>query len=47
MKVSKMDHAMLSFGLMGSLLVPRPAETVKRPGLLAALLKPATPSRPK
>ncbi|WP_172448404.1 hypothetical protein [Caulobacter mirabilis] len=24
MNVSKMDHAMLSFGLMGGLLVPRP-----------------------
>ncbi len=47
MTVSKMDHAMLSFGLMGSLLVPRPAETVKRPGILASLLKPATPPRRK
>lgn len=24
MKISKMDHAMLSFGLLGGLLVPRP-----------------------
>lgn len=39
MNVSKMDHAMLSFGLMGSLLVPRPAEQAKRPGFFASLLK--------
>lgn len=39
MNVSKMDHAMLSFGLMGSLLVPRPTPNVKRPGLLASLFK--------
>lgn len=46
MNVSKMDHAMLSFGLMGSLLVPRPTPNVKRPGLLASLLKPKA-SQPK
>ena len=46
MNVSKMDHAMLSFGLMGSLLVPRPADRVKPKGLLA-FLKPARPAPPK
>ncbi len=43
MNVSKMDHAMLSFGLMGGLLVPRPVQGAKRPGFLASLLKPAKP----
>lgn len=35
MNVSKMDHAMLSFGLMGGLLVPRP--TPKGRGLFSLL----------
>jgi|GEM_PF-3788422 len=43
MNVSKMDHAMLSFGLMGSLLVPRPAP--KRRSLLAILFRPRPRSR--
>lgn len=38
MTVSKMDHAMLSFGLMGGLLVPRPRPRGR--SLLARLLKP-------
>lgn len=46
MNISKMDHAMLSFGLMGSLLVPRP-ETVKRRSLFAILFKRTAPSRPR
>ncbi len=37
MNVSKMDHAMLSFGLMGNLSVPRPRPAIKRRGLLAFL----------
>ncbi|MES2034727.1 MAG: hypothetical protein V4466_11165 [Pseudomonadota bacterium] len=39
MNVSKMDHAMLSFGLMGNLSVPRPRPAIRRPGLFAVLLK--------
>lgn len=44
MNVSKMDHAMLSFGLMGSLLVGRPTPPVKKRGLFA-FLKPAAKPR--
>jgi len=44
MNVSKMDHAMLSFGLMGSLLVPRP-NRIKRRGLFAFLFR--SPPRPR
>ncbi len=39
MNVTKMDHAMLSFGLMGNLSVPRPRPAIKRRGLFAVLLK--------
>lgn len=43
MTISKMDHAMLSFGLLGGLLVPRPRTASDR----TPAPKPGKPNRRK
>ncbi|MFZ4606346.1 MAG: hypothetical protein ACOYM5_08820 [Caulobacter sp.] len=43
MTISKMDHAMLSFGLLGGLLVPRSRTAGER----TSAPKPGKPSRRK